>query len=100
MGTGLTAFLKAQEDPLWCTSADAVEEWMKKAPNSPLVDFRAAPLDLNLLGKGLIQGKAGVGWLSNEACNLQECLDEEDAKADGLLETHVKPPLVSSWLPC
>ena len=25
-GTGLTAFLKAREDPLWCASADVVEE--------------------------------------------------------------------------
>ena len=93
MGTRLTAFLKAQEDPLWCASADVVEEWMKNAPNGPPVDFRAAPLDMNLLDEELIQGRAGVGWLSDEAHNLQERLDEEDAKVDGLVATHVKPPL-------
>ena len=38
--------------------------------------------------------RTGVGWLSDEACDLQECLDEEDAEVDRLVETHVKPPLV------
>ena len=71
-GTKLTAFLQAQEDPLWCVSTDVVEEWMKKAPNGPPVDFRAAPLDMNLSDEELVQGRAGVGWSSNEACNLQE----------------------------
>ena len=98
-GTGLTAFLKAWEDPLWCVSADVVKEWMRNAPNSPPVDFRAAPLDMNLSDEEVVQGRAGVGWSSNEARDLQERLDEEDAKVDGLVETHVKPPLTGSWPP-
>ena len=72
---------------------------MKKAPNSPPVDFRAALLDMNLLDEESVQGRAGVGWSSNEACNLQEHLDEEDAEVDGLVETHVKPPLSGGWPP-
>ena len=91
--TGLTTFLRAQEDPLWCVSADVVEEWMKNAPNGRPVDFRAAPLDMNLSDEESFQGRAGVGSLSDEAHNLQEHLDEEDAEVDGLIETHVKPPL-------
>ena len=99
-GTRLTAFLKAQEDPLWCTSADVVKKWMKNTPNGPPVDFRAAPLDMNLSDEELVQGRAGVGWLSDEACNLQEHLDKEDAEVDGLVETHVKLPLTGGWPPC
>ena len=72
---------------------------MKKAPNGPPVDFRTAPLDINLSDEGSIQGRAGVGNLSDEAWNLQERLDEEDAKIDGLVETHVKPPLSGGWPP-
>ena len=72
---------------------------MKKVPNSPPIDFRAVPLDLNLLDKGSIQGRAGMGSLSDEACNLQEYLDEEDAKIDRLVETHVRPPLIGGWPP-
>ena len=72
---------------------------MKNAPNGPPVDFRVALLDLNASDKGSIQGKAGVGSSSNEAYNLQERLDEEDAEIDGLLETHRKPPLsFGRWL--
>ena len=72
---------------------------MKKAPNGPPVDFRAAPLDVNLLDKGSIQGKAGVGSSSDEAHNLQEHLDEEDAEIDGLVEAHRKPPLTFGGWP-
>ena len=99
-GTRLTTFLRAREDPSWCASADVVEEWMKNAPNGPPVDFRAAPLDMNLSDEELVQGRAGVGLSSDEACNLQEHLDEEDAEVDGLVVTHVKPPLTEGWPPC
>ena len=73
---------------------------MKKAPNGPPVDFRVAPMDMNLSDEGSVQGRAGVGWSSDEARNLQEHLDEEDAEIDGLVETHVKPPLSGGWPPC
>ena len=74
---------------------------MKSAPNSPPLDFRAALLDLNTSDKGLIQGKAGVGSLSDEAHNLQEHLDEEDAEIGGLVETHRKLPLsFGGWPSC
>ena len=72
---------------------------MKKAPNGPPIDFRLAPLDFDLSDEGSVQGKARVGWSSDEAYNLQECLDEEDTEVDRLVVTYVKSPLVGGWPP-
>ena len=36
----------------------------------------------------------GLGWLSvEEVCQAEVLLEEEDAEIEGLITTHIKPPV-------
>ena len=55
------------------------------------VTIGRAPLDL--LDEALGWKKMGLGWSSEEDCRVQALLEEEDAEIEGLVATHIKPPV-------
>ena len=56
------------------------------------VTIGKAPLDL--LGKSTGRKKTGLGWSEVEEVHQAEALlEEEDAEIEGLVTTHIKPPV-------
>ena len=39
------------------------------------------------------QKRTGLGWSSEEDRRVQTLLEEEDAEIEGLIATHLKPPV-------
>ena len=55
------------------------------------VTIGKAPLDLSDEASG--RKKTGLGWSSEEDRRVQALLEEEDAEIEGLVATHIKPPV-------
>ena len=70
---------------------EVIKCWMEKqAPYE--VTIGKVPLDLSDESTG--QKKTGLGWLEvEEVCQAEALLEEEDAEIEGLVATHIKPPV-------
>ena len=55
------------------------------------VTIGKAPLDL--LDEASGWKRMGLGWLSEEDRRIQTLWEEEDAEIEGLVATHIKPPV-------
>ena len=77
--------------PLRYADPAVIERWMKEqVPHG--VTLGMAPLDLSDESTG--RKKTGLGWSSTEEVRRAEALlEEEDAEIEGLVATHVKPPV-------
>ena len=77
--------------PLRYTDPEVVKHWMEEqVPHE--VTIGKGPLDLSDESTG--QKKMGLGWLEVEEVHQAEALlEEEDAEIEGLVATHIKPPV-------
>ena len=77
--------------PLRYANPEVIERWMKEqVPHK--VTIGMAPLNLSDEFTG--QKKTGLGWLSvEEVCQAEASLEEEDVEIEGLVATHIKPPV-------
>ena len=77
--------------PLRYTDPEVVKRWMEEqVPHE--VTIGKAPLDLSDKSTG--QKKMGLEWLEVEEVRQAEALlEEEDAEIEGLIATHIKPPV-------
>ena len=76
--------------PLRYTDPEVINCWMKEQVPYE-VTIGKAPLDLS--DKALGQQKMGLGWSSEENCQAQALLEEEDAEIEVLVATCLKPPV-------
>ena len=77
--------------PLRYTDSEVVKHWMEEQVAHE-VTIGKAPLDLSDESTG--QEKMGLGWLEvEEAHQAEALLEEEDAEIEGLVTTHIKPPV-------
>ena len=76
--------------PLRYTDPEVIDRWMKEQVPYE-VTIGKAPLDLS--DEALGQKRTGLGWSSEEDRRVQALLEEEDAEIEGLVATHIKPPV-------
>ena len=67
-----------------------IDHWMKEQVPYE-VTIGKAPLDLS--DEALGQKRTGLGWSSEEDRRVQALLEDEDAEIEGLVATHIKPPV-------
>ena len=80
--------------PLRYTDPEVIKCWMEEQVPYE-VTIGKAPLDLSDKSTG--RKKTGLGWLEvEEVCQAEALLEEEDAEIEGLIITHIKPP-VRHW---
>ena len=76
--------------PLRYTDPEVIDHWMKEQVPYE-VTIGKAPLDL--LDEASGWKRMGLGWLSEEDRRIQTLWEEEDAEIEGLVATHIKPPV-------
>ena len=77
--------------PLRYADPEVVKRWMEEQVPYE-VTIGKAPLDFSDESTG--QKKTGLGWLEvEEVCQAEALLEEEDAEIEGLVATHIKPPV-------
>ena len=77
--------------PLRYADPEVVKHWMEEQVPYEVTIGRA-PLDLSDESTG--RKKAGLGWSEVEEVRQAEALlEEEDAEIEGLVATHIKPPV-------
>ena len=77
--------------PLRYADPEVVKRWMEEQVPYE-VTIGKAPLDL--LDESTGQKKTGLGWSEVEGVRQAEALlEEEDAEIEGLVTTHIKPPV-------
>ena len=77
--------------PLRYADPEVIKHWMEEqVPHE--VTIGKAPLDLSDKSTGW--KKTGLGWSEVEEVRQAEALlEEEDAEIEGLIATHIKPPV-------
>ena len=77
--------------PLRYTDPEVVKHWMEEQVPYE-VTIGKAPLDLSDESTGW--KKMGFGWSEvEEVHQVEALLEEEDAEIEGLIATHIKPPV-------
>ena len=76
--------------PLRYADPEVIDRWMKEQVPYE-VTIGKAPLDLS--DEASSRKRTGLGWSSEEDHRVQALLDEEDAEIEGLIATHIKPPV-------
>ena len=76
--------------PLRHTDPEVIDRWMKEQVPYE-VTIGKAPLDLSDEASG--RKRTGLGWSSEEDRRVQALLEEEDVEIEGLVATHLKPPV-------